>query len=430
MSSVKLALSFIRIPRLFVSLLLFPLVLGLLLTVVQLYVTGIMIQATKDNPGTMETRFAQEEEYNIVRDFLFGSGERIENLEVCRWEELTLEDGTVVERPPNEACMPDRLDAAVHVENPASFDASEFVKLFTGNLERLHICKYECQPDIVITPFESTRISSVFGLAVLNLSRLNTSMKRDILSLAKTRSTFLDMLGEKSIETAGFREPVVLNGLIHRLSLVLSIVCLVLVALWLALKAHRKVLDYFARSGALLPMVAAIGKRDFYLAIWFLTGLRVAAFLCAAVPLMIYTLLSFEQGSAVANLFGNDLNRFLVWLIALSASLMLATVVASIADLKHRHVVFAFVYKYLPLILSFVGVIFWAVSFLMPDAVGGVMRPGIASLPIVGLGPILIAPIFEPSFDVLVAHALLSALVCLVLLRSNSRWFAAHLENL
>ena len=50
--------------------------------------------------------------------------------------------------------------------------------------------------------------------------------------------------------------------------------------------------------------------------------------------------------------------------------------------------------------------------------------------PVLGIAPILIAPIFKPMVDVLTVHSILTILVCLYVLRANAHWFAAHLEEL
>ena len=50
----------------------------------------------------------------------------------------------------------------------------------------------------------------------------------------------------------------------------------------------------------------------------------------------------------IQEFLGDDPFEFPLWMISLAASLTLAAVIASIADLKHRHNLLSFTYKYVP----------------------------------------------------------------------------------
>jgi len=205
---------------------------------------------------------------------------------------------------------------------------------------------------------------------------------------------------------------------------------LVIISLWLALKAHRKVLDYFARNGALLPMVAATGKGVFYAAIWILTLTRVAAFVCAAVPITFFGLTGLLSDRQLDQMIKINSPEFVLWVLALLASLSLATLIASIADLKHRHQFFSIGYRYVPLFFCLAGGFVWTGSFLFDGPFFGYFRALLSALPIVGAASILVAPVMQPQLSVLVVHLLLTSVLLVVALKRNARWFAAHLEEL
>lgn len=205
---------------------------------------------------------------------------------------------------------------------------------------------------------------------------------------------------------------------------------LVVVGLWLALRSHRKVLDYFARNGALLPMVSACGKSSFYSALWLITLLRVGAFLLTAVPLSIAFFVNHFRDEQLENLMGPQGLEFVLWILALTASLSLAAVTASIAELKHRQHLLNILLKYVPTALAFLGAAFWGLSLLLEGAFIQFVRDTIATLPVIGMVPIILAPVFKPHLNVLALHTIIAAGVIVLVLKSNARWFAAHLEEL
>jgi hypothetical protein len=190
------------------------------------------------------------------------------------------------------------------------------------------------------------------------------------------------------------------------------------------------VLDYFARNGALLPMVAATGKHSFYDAIWLLTVFRVGAFLLAAVPATLLVFTGLTEDQPIPSFFGEDRLFPYAWMVAIGLSFALATLIASIADLKHRHHFLSFLYLYLPIAVCAISAVGWGLTFLVDSPAFGYVRNIAAALPIVGMAPVLVSPLFQPSIWVLVAHALLTLGLIWLFLKRNAHWFAAHLEEL
>jgi hypothetical protein len=164
--------------------------------------------------------------------------------------------------------------------------------------------------------------------------------------------------------------------------------------------------------------------------LWLITLIRVIAFFLAAVPA---TLVIFaKEGSEIAweGLFQKDIWHITLWLIALATSFGLAALISSIADLKHRHSLLSFMYTYLPMLIAFIGSFIWLVTFLMPGNEAAIIRSIVTALPIVSMGPMLLAPIFQPNIIVLAVNSLLCVLFLTFLAKANVRWFAAHLEEL
>jgi hypothetical protein len=334
-----------------------------------------------------------------------------------------------VEAPPSTTCAPDRLDVAVRSQTPATQNVSEFIPLFNGSFERLHVCQ-TCTPDIIITPGEdgSTETRSVFALALLRMARYNASVVDGYVKAIKNFDEVHSTLGNIRLSFPGFRAPVPISNASKYIAIVLNIAGMILISLWLAVKAHRRVLEYFAKSGALMPLVVATGSGTFYSALWLLTFIRVAAFLMAVLPVTVYSLTRVAATLPENGLFSNNYTEFSVWVLTLSCSFGLTTLLASVADLKSRHTFIGWVYRYVPLAICACGAILWAFLFLFEEAY--LVRDVISSLPIAGSLPILLAPVFQPRMDVLCLHFVLSGLLIALVTRYNTRWFAAHLEEI
>ena len=429
----RLALALLRIPRLFISLLLFPLILSLMLMTAQLIGTTIILSQITRTPEDMQKHVKTLQENSFLRKLVYGSGARLAAIEVCRWQGFSDEHGAVFELPPQtNTCMPDRLDVALHVKNPDEIDVTQYVELFNGNFERLHICQQDCKPDIVLHPEERpprVNIYSLIGLLLVNQLSFDSPIEQEALTVFEKRYEFFRLLGTQFFMARGYEDPVQLSNISFEVSLLVSISSIIIIGLWLAVKAHRKVLDYFAKSGALFPMVAALGKSEFYSAIWIVTLLRVLTFLLATIPPTYFLFSSVGESEQWGGIFQKDIGHMILWIAALTSTFSLAALISSLADLKHRVYVFSFAYRFIPLMLAALGGAFWLFSFFFGES-GIILRHIIASLPIVSIIPIIIAPIFQPPLDIIAVNTLLTLILITALLRSNTRWFAAHLEAL
>lgn len=431
MNSFRLAGALLQVPKLFFSLIFFPLALSLILVYVQLVVTDIAIRILNTTPKSLESGFKNRDENNFARRIIYGKGAKLPTPIVCRWSWSEV-NSQPIEIPPGESCSPSRLDLALHLPNLTNQQLSEYIKVFDGNVEKIHLCE-TCSPDIVVRTENGelkTDIKSIWAAVIVNLASLSSESLNHYLEAARNTEKVSNLLGKRYLSIGGLSQAISMNSFQTQALIVLNLTSIVVIALWLALKAHRKVLDYFAKSGALLPMVAATGKRSFYFAIWILTLLRVAAFLVAALPLTLFSLSEMVSEKKIWNYLGNDAYSINIWSIALVSSLGLATLIASIAELKHRHNLLSFLYRYLPIFICAIGALIWLLTFLFEGTTVEKTRDLLAAIPIVGITPIIIAPILKPNTLILTIHAFLTILLGLALLRKNARWFAAHLEDL
>jgi hypothetical protein len=383
-------------------------------------------------PEDLETTLKHMKQKNFGRTLLYGDTAELPPLKVCRWLEIRDSAGNFGEAPPSEDCAPDKLDVALQVPNPDTFDVTEYQNIFEGNVERLHVCR-ECNPHVVIKVGEeknTTEVFSVWGMMVLSLIQFNDDVQEQYVKVVKNYDRIKFKIGDINFHSPGLRNPVGVRTMYVSIAIVFNVALLIVVTMWLALRAHRKVLDYFARSGALLPMVAATGKGVFYTAIWLLTFFRVAAFLGAAVPMTVYAFVAILRKDQMQTFFSDDYVALILWGIAVISSLGLATLISSISELKQRHQFLSFTYRYLPITVCAIGMALWSFSFISDSPSFGTFRSIVTSLPILGMGPVLIAPVFKPTFDVLAIHTVFTAGLFIYALRHNARWFAAHLEDL
>jgi hypothetical protein len=424
-AALHLAWSLVRIRHLTLSLFIFPLIISVVLVLGQLMVTGMFLRSF--GTGAADIESATKTESNPVRLILYGSGDERPPLRVCRW--VPARGNSQGEIPPSEECRPDRLDVAVHVDDPTNASIQEYSDLFQGQIDRLHVCR-ACSPDVVIDADtagkKNTHVGSAYGLAVLSLAfKMKGSVKED-------RDEYIKMLsgdiGKVSLSLPESAQPIELSKTNGAIPFAANIVPMVIIALWLSLRAHRKVLDYFARNDVLLPLVAATGKKAFYGALWILTLFRVTCFLAAAIPIMYFGLRDIS-GDTVFQEIAKNTNAIVLWLAALVAAVSLATIISSIADLKHRQAFVNVLYRYLPMFLAMLGGCVWLATFIFPSETAGLIRLGLTAVPVLGLAPLFIAPITRPEVWVLLVHAVCSAALVVVILRGNARWFAAHLEE-
>jgi hypothetical protein len=434
MRAYRLAFSLIRVPRLFASLFLIPLIFGLLIVAAQLLVTAMFLKAAAQTTKAVEEHVeTRKGVHGTARKLLFGTREMLPPAKICRWKIITDKNGKpLYEEAPSPDCAPKRLDVAVRTKNPETFDVSPYQKLFNGNAEAIHVCR-ACQPDVlIIKEGDSLRTygKSVWALLLLQLSMTSETMDQHVIEFAKDKDRISNLIGPIYFSAYGFRKSFGITTMNVQVAAVLNVASLVVISLWLALKAHRKVLDYFARNGALLPMVAATGKQSFYSALWILTILRVGAFLVAAIPATLIVFSDMLEDETNNTFFGDEWFFPYLWIVAIGLSFALTTLIASISDLKQRHTLMSFFYLYAPMLICGVGTIAWGASFLADSELFGTLRNAATALPILGITPIILSPLFQPSLWVIVTHAILTFVLIYIFLKRNARWFAAHLEEL
>lgn len=429
--SLHLAFALIRIPHLAISLFIVPLFIGLLLVTVQLLITGTLLLLSNPRLGDGPKEAPQtNSDGNLVRLILYGENSLRPSLTVCRWEM----DAAGNEIPPKGIgnCTPDRLDVAIRSNNPLQENTAEYEKLFQGQIDRLHVCA-TCTPDIIFTPHtgegdNQVTVHSIFGLALLSLPLSNSQLLTQQFELRQEFKRVTDLFGSVYFELPEIPGGINATELRRTLPITLNIAALIITTLWLGLRAHRKVLDYFSRNDVLLPLVAACGKHQFYSALWILTIVRVSCFLLASVPLLAIGIKGFLGKESFLSI-GTSVSQFITWLVTISASLALTTVLASLAELKHRQTFFSILYRYVPLFCAGLGAVVWIATLLSQTTSMAALRATITAIPIIGSAPLLVAPILNLPSLVMLPHAALSLVFLVVLLRRNARWFAAHLDE-
>jgi hypothetical protein len=423
MKPVRLALSLILVPRLFLTLILFPLILSIILIYLQLFVTTILVSLSNRDSVKMEKKISETQNDNLLRRILYGDGKPLRDFKICKWTSDT---------PPEPDCNLNRLDAAVHAGELTDAELARYADIFRGNVRKLHICK-DCKPDIVLihSPEKVTcNIFSIWGLMLARLAMTTSDAGEHMVQAFKQTEDVSRLLGEQFLHIYGLSEAIKINEVEPDLVFIINIAGMLIIAVWLALKAHKKVLDYFSKSGALLPLVAATGKETFYQALWIITAIRVSAFLLTALPITIFTLHEIYSENISARIFNYEPLLILVWFITIILALSFATLIASIADLKQRYTLFGIFYKFLPITVCLLGSFIWSLTFLLDGTSVNNIRLAITSLPVLGVGPVLLSPIVKPGVSYLIIHSILTIFLFKILLSKNSRWFAAHLDDL
>lgn len=432
--ALRLVWSLARIPHVALTLFVFPTLLSLALVFVQIVMTGVVMKSLSTDTKVITQSIrdgSARPELRILRNVLYGSPETRPALRVCFW--IPDSASATGERPPSPECYPDRLDVAVNVDNPSTAEISKIRQIFDGEVDRVHVCR-SCQPDATISLSEDgmpqTKARSIYGLGVVFLALTKRDTKR-----LENRAMYLESVGEfqETIGSTSFFVPE--SGAFIDLSptnpfvpLTINVVLIVMIAVWLALRAHRKVLEYFSQNGVLLPLVAATGKRPFYAAVWLLTLLRVSCFLLGSIP-MLCAGMEAISGEDVFLKLKPHAPMLAIWAVSLVVTLGFLTTVASMADLKHRDSVFAFLYRYLPFGVAVAGAAAWAFSYIFVADWAATFRLVIDSTPMAGLLPLLMAPVLQLPSWVVAVHGGASMVAVVLLLRSNSTWFAAHLEE-
>ena len=423
MQALHIAVSLVRIPRLFISLLLGPLLIGLIFVFAQ----SLMISAylVADMPKTMEDlneNMAIQKDISFFRYLLYNKTEKLNDLKICRWLN--------VDKSP---CMIEEHDIAIITENPQTLNIDKYVDLFNGSTKQLHICS-NCKTDINIdlksNQIYTDIINPVSILVLFESQHQNSDISQNLFEIATQRLNMQDTLGEISVYPVGLNQPIKFSTIEDDILIAMNISMYLVVILWLALRSHRKVLDYFSKSGALLPLVSACSKQSFYGAIWIITLIRVLLFIASTAPLSIIILYRLIKNDMLITSIDFNSPTFILWIICLLASLATITLIGSIAELKHRQGWTSMFYKIAPVFCALLGAGFWISSLFSNIDALITTRHIIEATPGFGLLPIIAAPICGISSGQIVLHTVLcSALITIVLL-INARWFAAHLEEL
>lgn len=422
----RLALAFIRVPRLFFALLFWPLVIGFLLAVGQGALSVGYIKTVSTTPEDVDKELSQSEAHQSwLRGVITGDPKPFQSVSICRWK-----NGNLYKSAEGSDCSIDKDDLVIQTPQPLELSSSEYVDHFKGIVPEIHICE-DCSSNFLIrSDKDRFKLSSIksLGLYILteedHISRRKEHFK-DYLSDIKDAE---QLEGEVVLKLPAFKRGLELRTASQRMVVTANIAGLIILVLWLALKAHKRVLDYFSKNDALLPLVAACGKDTFYLSLWIVTAFRVVFFLLSAVPatILFYVLLGENPAG---DLFKFDY-VFFIWLACLFLALGAVTVLASIADLKSRASFSSILYRWLPFGLFAMGSLAWVPILLFGSESAYWLSQIIAVIPMLGLAPVIASPILYVEPISLVIHGILSLCLIIYLLRANSEWFASHLEAL
>lgn len=429
MKALRIALAFLRIPRLSLLILGLPVLIGVAITTSQLLVTGVVLESARRGLDTSEVGTAQKKG-NLVREFLFQTSEPFPEPHICRWQVIE-RDGNTFEVPPTSDCRPDRLDVAIRTPVDGDIDLQPYLQFLRGSVERIHICQ-RCSPDLIIdlrNGMPQTNVHSVWAGLMLVLFLNNDTVLEQYASARASLGKVRDELGKVFFFANGFEYPLLLSHSVAIMAVILNIVGIVVISVWMALKAHRSVLLYISRGGALLPMVAAFGRGSFYRAIWIITAARVAIFLACILPIVYGTFSEIFDLDLRAFSFFAHRGLFPMWLLSIILSMALAALTSSVAELKERQHAAHMLFRYLPIVASLGGGLLWCLTFVIDGPVSSVMRDLLSGIPIIGIVPIIVAPLLGMRLDILLVHSLLSLLSIIWLGQRNARWFAAHVEE-
>ena len=82
-----LSLSLIRIPRLFISLLVWPLVIGLFIAIFQVVISAKYIQIVKSDSKQLTATFSDDREERLLRYLIYGAKEKLPDIKTCIWQD-------------------------------------------------------------------------------------------------------------------------------------------------------------------------------------------------------------------------------------------------------------------------------------------------------------------------------------------------------
>lgn len=420
-SSTRLALSLLLIPRLAARLILLPILIALLALALQLWLVNL---APKNVVPVQRIG-----EVNLARELVYQSSAPRAEIVICKW--ISKDQG--IEFPPGRACLVGPRDVSfigIDIENGDNrkFADPAFIERLNGNFDKIHFCKSDCANGAGITvsgDFNNPEVR-VEGFSNLLLLSDSISARTDTIHQAFT------LAGRKLLNLPGLDSPIVLTGLERQIARLLSLVMLIICCVWLSLRAHRRVLEYFASGGSLLPLAASVGPKKLYSALWVISGIRLFAFFAVTAPMIVALVVSgmmpiaglnHTPGSPYANV-----GLGAVWFGAVTASLVLTTLCASIADLKRRFVT-AVMWRILPLAAVGFGAMVWLLTLAEATSSGVVLRNFIVATPLIGLAPLVASSIIQPPSYLIGIHAVLATLSALWVARRNARWFGSNLEE-
>jgi hypothetical protein len=405
-------------------------IIGVGIAVVQTISSSAYFGLVNETPDAFRERVQTEPfENRWLREKLFDSTGQIGPLSLCRWQTVN----GIESQPTSANCKLEAYDVVLRPSGMTEEKINSYLSYFEGSTRRIHLCQ-SCQSKIVIEQTEKGIVSDVHGfvaLAIYNLSDNSASAKisshyadaRDQMEEIK------NITGTVRLHPDGFPHPLNMTEATKTMLLIFNTSLITIIALWLSLKGHRKVLDYFARNGALLPLVAACGKKTFYASLWIITLIRVGFFLLAALPATVVMYVKTVPDDTLAEFMGSPL-EFLLYLCGIITSLSCLAIIASIAELKHRHTWLSFLYRYVPLSLAFLGTIVWFICIFTAGDTSAIIQKVIACIPIIGISPILVSPLFELHSDIIAVHSSIASILVILMLKVNSQWFAAHLEEI
>lgn len=431
--ALRVTFALIRIPKLFISLFLFPILVSLAIVFFQVLVVGLFLDRAVPSYQEKIDRLQQKSQSNPLRKLVFGSYEPLAPYKICRWSETRSSQGEIVEAPPaGTDCQPDRLDIAILTNSPQTLDVAPFALYLNGNTERLHICK-NCHPDVVIdarNTIPELHAYSFTGALLVSLLHQSQTVEQNQYKIINAVHELRKTLGLAYLHFPGYQNVIGVSKIPEQFGFICNVVTILMISLWLAIKAHRNILDYFARNGALLPLVSAISSKVFYKSIWLLTLLRVLIFLAASIPMTVFILTDENTKIDFLQFFSFESLSVLNWILALCSGLTLAAIIASIAELQQRHYYFSFAYKYLPLLAALFGAVIWFATIPFAYDVMLLIRNFVICLPVIGLTPVLLSPLLKPPIITLAIHCILSCLLTVYILRYNQKWLALHVEQI
>jgi hypothetical protein len=206
MRAIRLALSFLQIPRLFASLVLFPMLLGFYLLICEfIVVQAVVINLLGISAEEPAGNFLGDRARDIRWRLLYGDRAELPPLKVCRW---------VAESTPGADCVVSGSDIALHVANPAAADVEPLRKIYEGNVERLHVCK-SCLAPVVIEDRDGRREFRAYswrGMLLASLFTFNPEIYQNYRDLIdKQEVLFQPGRGTLILDVPGLRSAINMN---------------------------------------------------------------------------------------------------------------------------------------------------------------------------------------------------------------------------